>query len=217
MPRSIKILIADDHPVFRTGLRQIIESDRSFRIIHEAADGRQATDMIEAEPPDVAILDVDMPVLNGLEVARYIQRAMLPVDVVMLTMFKEESMFNKTMDLGVRGYVLKENAVSDIIACIRAVADGRYYISPSIGEYLVRRSGRSTTLAGEQKGLADLTSAERRVLRLLADNYTSKEIAEKLGISIKTVQRHRENTGSKLGIHGPHALLKFAIENKNCF
>ena len=126
-------------------------------------------------------------------------------------------MFNKIMDLGVRGYVLKENAISDILACLRSVVDGRYFISPTIGEYLVRRSGRATSALGPSGVGVILTATERRVMRLLSENKTSQSIADEMGISVKTVQRHRENISSKLELHGPHTLLTFAIENKNLF
>ncbi len=214
MKPIIQVLIADDHPVFRTGLRQIIESDGQFRILHEASDGREAIAMIDHRAPDVVVLDVDMPLVNGIEVVRHVRRAAPDVGIVMLTMYKEEAMFNKIMDLGVHGYVLKENAVSDILACLKAVVEGRYYISPTIGEYLVRRSGRTTQLPSATGGIVDLTPTERRVMRLLAEHRTSQAIADEMSISIKTVQRHRENISRKLGLRGPHALLTYALEHR---
>jgi DNA-binding NarL/FixJ family response regulator len=125
--------------VFRKGLRDIIEADGRFRILHEAGDGREALEFLRQSSPVIAVLDVDMPELNGIEVARCVCKEQLPVDVIFLTMYKEETMFNRAMDLGIRGYVLKENAVTDILACLRAVADGHVYVSPLLSEYLVRR------------------------------------------------------------------------------
>lgn len=217
MEKQISILIADDHPVFRRGLRQVVESDGRFRIAHEVENGEQALAALEREPCDIAVLDVDMPGLTGIDVVRTIQKRRLPVEVIFITMYKEEYMFNKAMDLGVRGYVLKESAVADILNGIRAVAERKYYISPSISEYLVRRSGRQTVFPASQGGVADLTPMERRIMRLIAENKTSREIAAELDISPKTVDRHRENIANKLNLHGPHALLKFALENKNHF
>ena len=217
MEKQISILIADDHPVFRRGLRQVVESDGRFRIAHEVENGEQALAALEQGPCDIAVLDVDMPGLTGIDVVRTIQKRRIPVEVIFITMYKEEYMFNKAMDLGVRGYVLKESAVADILNGIRAVAERKYYISPSISEYLVRRSGRQTALPAWQGGVADLTPMERRIMRLIAENKTSREIAAELDISPKTVDRHRENVANKLNLHGPHALLKFALENKNHF
>ena len=158
-----------------------------------------------------------MPKLSGIEVARHIQKKKIATDVLFITMYKEEHMFNKALDLGVRGYVLKESAVDEILQGIRAVAKGNYYISPGIAHYLVRRSGRSTQLSAEHGGVVDLTPTERRVLQQIADGKTSKEIASDFCISPKTVERHRENISKKLDLHGAHSLLKFALENKSLF
>jgi len=217
MSEHLKVLIADDHPLFRKALRQIIESDSRFEVVHEMENGEEVLTLLDEELPDIVVLDVDMPKLNGIEVARAIQKKELLVDVIFITMYKDEYMFNKAMDLGVRGYILKESAVSDITSGIRTVAEGKYYISPSISEYLVRRSGRSTTLPAHQRGIVDLTPTERRVLKLIAENKTSKEIAGGMSISPKTVERHRENISNKLNLHGAHTLLKFALENKHLF
>lgn len=217
MSEHLRVLIADDHPLFRKALRQIIESDSRFEVVHEMENGEEVLTLLDEELPDIVVLDVDMPKLNGIEVARAIQKKDLLVDVIFITMYKDEYMFNKAMDIGVRGYILKESAVSDITSGIKTVAEGKYYISPSISEYLVRRSGRSTTLPAHQRGIVDLTPTERRVLKLIAENKTSKEIAGEMTISPKTVERHRENISNKLDLHGAHTLLKFALENKHLF
>jgi DNA-binding NarL/FixJ family response regulator len=130
-------------------------------------------------------------------------------------MYKEEDMFNEAMNIGVKGYVLKENAVSDIVDSIKIVASGRYFISPIISEFLVSRSDRVRSLLKKKPQLETLTATERRVLRLISEINTSKEIADYLHISYKTVENHRSNICTKLDIHGSHSLLKFAIENKD--
>ena len=214
MKANPAIIIADDHPIFREGLRKVIERDRGGCVIAEAGDGETALRMIRECKPDIAVLDVVMPGLNGLNLARRIQREHLPVAVVFLTMFKEEDMFNEAMDIGAKGYVLKENAVSDIIDCLRSVASGQYFISPAISHLLVRRTERARGLAGQTSGLSSLTPTERRILNLVARGKTSKEIATELFISPKTVENHRLNIATKLDIHGNNALLKFALENK---
>jgi DNA-binding NarL/FixJ family response regulator len=211
---TISLVIADDHALFRKGLRQSIEEDPSLRILGEASDGAMALRLIEDLMPDVAVLDIDMPRMRGLQVANMVQEKRLFVAVVILTIYREEDMFNEAMDAGVRGYVMKETAVIDLLEAIRAVAMGKYYFSPAIAGHLVERSQRAKHLLAEKPSLADLTPAERRILKAIALNKTSKEIADELGISYRTVETHRTNIATKLNIHGSHSLLKFALEHK---
>lgn len=214
MNPSLSILIADDHPLFRRGLRQAIEENADLGVTGEAADGAAALRQIEELKPDVAILDINMPAMSGLQVAKAVRDRKLFVAVVVLTVYKEEEMFNEAMDFGVRGYVLKETAVSDIIEAIKTVADGRYYLSPSLSGHIVSRSRSARALLEKIPSIADLTPAERRVLRLISQSKTSKEIAEELGVSYRTIETHRTNIAEKLNIHGTHSLLKFALRNK---
>lgn len=211
----ITLVIADDHPLFRSGLKQAIESDGGFSILFEASDGAQALEAIMNLKPHVAILDMHMPKMKGLDVLKELSRAGSDTDVIMLTMHDEEEVFNRAIDLGVMGYVLKESAVSDIIDSIRAVAAGRQYISPTIAGYLVKRTKQSTLAADTKTKISELTTMQRKVLQLIAENKTSKEIADLLFISPKTVERHRSNLCDKLGISGNNALLKFVIEHRN--
>jgi DNA-binding NarL/FixJ family response regulator len=215
MPRTkLRVLIADDHPIFRKGLLLAIGTEHSIDIIGEAEDGQQALRLAEELKPDVIVLDIEMPELNGLQVAEEIIKRHLPVHIVFLTMYKEEDMFNAAMDLGVKGYVLKESAVSDIVKSIKTVAAGRYFLSPSISEYLISRSDHARSLLKKKPQLENLTVTERKVLRLISENKTSKEIGDELNISYRTVENHRSNICNKLEIHGSHSLLKFAIEYK---
>jgi DNA-binding NarL/FixJ family response regulator len=211
---KLQILIADDHPIFRKGLILAIEADDAIEIIGEAGDGQQALQLAEELKPDVVVLDIEMPMLSGLEVAEEIIRRKLPVDIVFLTMYKEEDMFNEAMNIGAKGYVLKENAVSDIVESIKNVASGRYFISPNISEFLVNRSDRVRSLLRKKPNLEKLTATERKVLKLISEIKTSKDIAGELFISYRTVENHRSNICNKLEIHGSHSLLKFAIEHK---
>ena len=214
MKNQVTILIADDHPLFRKGLRQLIESDKDMIIKYELSNGEEVLNILQRDVPDIVVLDIDMPKVNGLEVARVIKNRNLETGIVFLTMYKEEDVFNKAMDAGARGYVLKESAVSNIISALRTVAENKYFISPSISEYLVRRAGYSNSAPGKQKSIKDLTPAERRVVVLIAEHKTNNQIAEELKISPKTVARHRENVANKLNLHGNHAILKFALDNK---
>jgi DNA-binding NarL/FixJ family response regulator len=214
MATETNILIADDHPIFREGLRRVIEKQRGWKIVAEAGDGETALHLIKELRPDIALLDVVMPKLNGLGVAREVQRKKLPVAIVFLTMFKESDVFDEAMDLGIKGYMLKDNAVVEIVNCMRSVASGEYFISPAISHLLVKRTERARGLAQEQPRLQNLTPAERRILLLIADGKTSKQIGAELFVSPKTVDNHRFNIAEKLGVRGPNGLLKFALENR---
>jgi len=207
--------MADDHPMFRGGLRQVIESQPDLQVVHETGDGADALRAVRQLKPNVAIVDLDMPKMNGLELTAAIQREQMPTRVIILTMYREEDMFNEAMDLGVLGYVLKDSAADDILHCIRAVADGRHYLSPVVSGFLVNRHTRAESLRRAKPGLADLTPAELRILRLIARNKTSKEIADELELSTRTVDNHRFNICTKLQLHGVHSLVKFAFDHKS--
>jgi DNA-binding NarL/FixJ family response regulator len=214
MKREVKLLIVDDHPLFRRGLREVIEENPRFRIVGEAADGEAALRMIAELKPGVAVVDIDMPRLSGLELVRALQRMNSPVTTVFLTMYDEEDMFNAAMDLGVRAYVVKESAADDILAAIEKVEKGETFISPSISDMGKRRTDRVRELLLSKPQIEDLTSAERRILKFIAEDRTSKEIADLLKISIRTVENHRLNICHKLNLHGSHSLLKFAFDLK---
>ncbi len=214
MTNEIRIVIADDHPVYRRGLSMIIAAAPGLIIIAEAEDGEAALEYIRREEPDVAVLDVDMPGQGGFDVVRALRQLHLATEVVFLTMHKDEGLFNTALDLGVKGYVLKDSAITDIVAGIKAAAAGENYISAPLATYLVKRSQRRDRFAAAQPSINDLTPTELRILKLIAEHNTSREIAEQLFISPRTVERHRLNIGSKLDLHGSNALLKFALENK---
>jgi DNA-binding NarL/FixJ family response regulator len=208
-PSEIRIVIADDHPIFRKGLRQIIEMEPGLRVVAEASDGSEALTRITEQRPAVVVLDVDMPVMDGFEVVRAIRSQNLPVEIIFLTMHKDEDVFNEALNVSVRGYVVKDSAVTDIVGGIRAVAAGQSFISPSISGYLLNRTARVTPL-----GILDLTLHEKRILLLIADHLTNKEIATQLFVSHRTVENHRSNICNKLNLRGSHALLKFALDRK---
>jgi DNA-binding NarL/FixJ family response regulator len=215
MKPNATVLIVDDHPVFRRGLREVIEESSSFQIVAEASDGEEALRMVLESKPDVALIDIDMPRLNGLEMVRAIRKLELPVVTVFLTMYKEEDMFNAAMDLGVKAYVLKENAADDILAALDSVAQGEIFVSPSMLDIKKRRSNRVQELLLNKPQIDDLTPAERRVLKLIAEDHTTKEIANLLRISARTVENHRLNICQKLNLHGSHSLLRFAFDHKS--
>jgi len=206
--------MAEDHPVYRDGLRQIIEKDPALKIVQETGDGAEALRLARTLAPDLVILDMDMPGLNGLDIARARQREQLRFEIIFLTMYQEEDMFAEAIDLGAKGYVLKESAAAEILRSIHAVAAGQHYFSPALSSLLVNRGARSAGGSHAPAGLATLTPAERRILKLIASDKTSKEIADMLGLSPRTVENHRTNMSTKLGLQGSHSLLKFAFANR---
>lgn len=212
MTEPVTIVIAEDHPVFRKGLTDVLAAAPDFRIVGEAGDGETALELVRRHRPRIALLDIDMPKASGLAVAEAVRREGLGAEVVMLTMHKDAALFRRALDVGARGYVLKDSAATDIVACLHMVASGRAYISPALSHDLLER--RADVPIAELAGLADLTPAERRVLQLVAQGGTSAGVAEALGISPKTVENHRLHICGKLGLHGPQALLRFALEHK---
>jgi DNA-binding NarL/FixJ family response regulator len=212
---QINLIIADDHPIVRQGLRQAIEADAALKVLTEAGDGRAALEAIEKYQPQVAVLDIDMPLMDGFAVARAVRKKKLNVEMVFLTIQRDEDMVNEAVNLGVKGYVLKDSALTDIVICIKSVAAGQHYASSVLTSYLVKRSSRAAALTEEKTGIKDLTPTERRVLKLIAEYKTSKEIAEELFISYRTVETHRANVCQKLDLKGSHVLIKFALARKS--
>lgn len=202
------ILIADDHPIFRSGLRAVIETDPTFLVVGEAADGEAALTAITSSKPDIAILDYNMPKLNGFTVLTELARLKIDVISVMLTMHNDKVMFAKAFELGVRGYVLKDSASVDIVNCLHAVSQGQVYTSAAVTTYLYERASRTTKAVD---GLDSLTPTERRVLRMIAEYKTSREIAEELCVSVRTIENHRNNIAGKLDVHGSHGLVRYAL------
>jgi DNA-binding NarL/FixJ family response regulator len=213
MTRQVTVLIVDDHPLLRHGLRDFIGRNSRFVIVGEAADGQEALQQMALLKPQIAILDIDMPRLNGLETIRAIRDLPFPVEVIILTMYKEEDMFNAAMDLGAKAYVLKENAATDIVAALENVDHGETFVSALMLEVGQRRSDRVRELLLSKPQIEALTPAERRILKLIGDDYTSKEIADRLKLSVRTVDNHRQHICNKLKLHGTHSLLKFAFDN----
>jgi DNA-binding NarL/FixJ family response regulator len=215
LKKKINVLIVDDHPIFRRGLRAILEHDESINIVGDVADGEMALDFLKSQPADIAILDLDMPRMNGFEFAQAVSQQNISIELIILTMHKEEDIFTRAMDLGVRGFVSKENAATEIAEGIRTVMSGKFYVCSMFSHFLVHRGGQSLTNSKQTTGIDLLTPTEHRVLKLIAENKSSKQVADELMISYKTVENHRTNICSKLNIHGSHALLRFLLENKS--
>jgi DNA-binding NarL/FixJ family response regulator len=211
---NIRVLIADDHPIVRKGLRLSVEEDAGLKVVGEASDGQAALDMIKKLRPQVAVLDIDMPKLDGLAVARELARQKLETKIIFLTFHADEDLFRNAMELGSKGYILKDSASQEIVAGVRAVASGRPYISSAITEKLLHPQKPPAV----QDGItANLTPTERRIMRLIAEGKTSKEIGAELSIHYRTVENHRTNICRKLNLEGEgaNALLRFALQNKS--
>jgi len=212
--KKATVLIVDDHPLFRQGLRQAIEARATFEVAGEAPDGETGLQLAQQTLPDIAVVDIDMPRKTGLDMMRALQRTGSPTRVVILTMYNEEDMFETAMDLGAKAYVLKDNAADDIIAALERVALGDTFVSQSLRDLSKRRRDRVKSILSSSPRLDQLTPAERRILKMIAEDRSSKEIADLLSISVKTVDSHRLNICDKLNIHGTHSLLKFAFAHK---
>lgn len=209
------MVIVDDHPLFRQGLRQAVEADSRFQVVGESDHGEKACQLIQNLQPDVAVLDINLPGMTGLEVAAKLRATKSRTHQVILTMLKDEQAFNKALNLGIEGYVLKDNAAEEILNCIASVARGEAYVSPSLTDFLLRRRRHADVLGARKPGLDDLTMAERRILKRIALGRTTKEIAAELFVSPRTVESHRANIASKLELSGSNRLLQFALENRD--
>jgi len=212
---EIRIVVADDHPIVRQGLRQSLEAERGLKVVAEATDGQTALDQIKSLTPQVAVLDIDMPGLDGFSVLRALRGEKIEVEVVFLTIHRDEDFLNEAINLGAKGYVLKDSALTDIVTCVKLVASGQHYVSPALTGLLLNRQQRTASLSQRKPELKDLSPTERRVLKLIAEYKTSREIADQLFISHRTVETHRTNICNKLEIHGNHALMKFALAYKS--
>lgn len=194
---------------------EVLAADPSLEVVGEAADGVEALKLIQKLQPDIVVLDLDLPQLGGLDLIRSVQKMRRPIEVVVLTMSKSDSVFNEAMDRGAKGFVLKDDAVHDLLQSLRAVAAGKPYVSPSMTGCLLGRNGRSRDLLQKKPSLADLTPTERKVLGLIAQNLTTREIASSLFVSPYTVETHRCNICKKLSLGGAQPVLRFALEHKS--
>lgn len=213
MPHPVSILIVDDHPLLRRGVRDAIAENRRFQIVGEASDGEEGMRLVMSLKPQIVIVDIDMPRLNGLEMLRALRQLSFQVKAAILTMFKEEDMFNAALDLGALAYVVKENAANDVLAALEKVTRGETFFSSVLWEAGQRRGDRVQQLLLGKPQLETLTPSERRILKLVGQDYTSKEIASCLNLSVRTVDNHRQNICHKLNLHGTHSLLKFAFDH----
>ena len=209
--KQIRILLADDHTVMRRGLRLLIESQPEFSVVAEASDGRQAVQQAEATLPDVAVMDIAMPNLSGIEAAQRIAASQPNTAIVILSMHSDEGYVLRALKVGAKGYLLKDSAEGDLIEAIKAVHQGKTFFSPEISKMLVEDYVREIRTRGAEDTYDLLTSREREILQLLAERKSNKEIALALNISVYTIETHRRNLHEKLNLHSLAELILYAV------
>jgi DNA-binding NarL/FixJ family response regulator len=209
--KAIRILLADDHTVVRKGLRLLLEAQPGFNVIADAADGREAVGLAEKLVPDVVVMDVAMPILNGIEAARQITAKQPNVAVVFLSMHSDEGYVLKALKAGARGYLLKDSAEYDLINAVKAVTEGKAFFSPAISKMLVEDYVRQMRERAVEDSYELLTTREREVLQLLAEGKNNKDVANLLNLSLYTVETHRSNIFQKLNLHSGAELILYAI------
>ena len=209
--KTIRILLADDHTVVRKGLRLLLEGNEGFAVVADAADGREAVALAEKHAPDVVVMDVAMPGLNGIEAARQITTKLPQTAVVFLSMHSDEGYVLKALKAGARGYLLKDSAEYDLINAVRAVSEGKAFFSPAISKMLVEDYMRQMQERAVDDSYELLTTREREVLQLLAEGKNNKDVANILNLSLYTVETHRSNILQKLNLHSGAELILYAI------
>lgn len=208
---TINILLAEDHAVMRTGLRLVLERQHDFRVVGEASDGREAVTLAQQHKPDVIVMDIGMPNLNGIEAARQVTASLPQSAVVILSMHSDEAYVLRALKAGARGYLLKESAESDLITAIRAVHNGKAFFSPAVSRMLVEDYVRQLQDREIEDSYELLTMREREVLQLIAEGKSNKEIAAMLNVSLYTVESHRGNLMEKLNLHTVPELILYAV------
>lgn len=209
--KQIRVILADDHKLFRVGLRQLIEKSDDVRVIAEAATGLEACDLILTHKPDVLILDISMPDLNGIEAARRIAECSPETRIIVLSMHSDHRYVTEALASGARGYLVKDSAPEELLSAVRKAAQGEYVLSPAINAQVIEQfiSGQKQNVRGP---FSVLSAREREVLQLLAEGKSTKEIADKLCLSSKTVETHRQHVMEKLNLHTVAELTRYAIK-----
>ena len=209
---SLRILVADDHHVVRTGLRTLLETESGWEVCAEATNGREAVEKAKELKPDVAVLDISMPLLNGVEATRQIRKLSPKTEVLILTMHDSESLIQEVLGAGARGYILKDDADRSLIAAVKSLQRHKQYLSTRVSEVFSKKvlSPNSDSPLDRRR----LTPREREILQLLAEGKSNKEIGNILGISVKTAETHRANIMLKLDFHSITELVRYAVRNK---
>jgi two-component system response regulator NreC len=208
---TIRILLADDHVVMRNGLRLLLERQSNLKVVGEAADGREAVELAATEKPDVVVMDIAMPHLNGVEAARQIVIRSPHTAIAILSMHSDESYVIRSLKAGARAYLLKDSAEADLISAINAITEGKSYFSPAVRNLLKEDYMRQLDEAGSEDSYDLLTTREREVLQLVAEGKSNKEVANLLNLSLYTVETHRTHILQKLNLHSVPELILYAV------
>jgi DNA-binding NarL/FixJ family response regulator len=209
--RKIRILLADDHKLMRSGLKALIEQQSDLTVVGEADDGRQAVALAASLKPDLLVMDIGMPNLNGIEAAHQITQAYPETAIVMLSMHSDESYVLRALKAGAKGYLLKDSAESDLIRAVHAVAGGKSFFSPAVSKVLLDDYVRKLRRSGAEDAYDLLTPREREILQLIAEGKSNKDVANLLNLSVYTVETHRSNLMEKLNLRGVPELILYAV------
>jgi len=209
--RKIRIVLADDHKLMRSGLRVLLEQQPDLTVVGEASDGREAVALVASQRPDVLVMDIGMPSLNGIEAAAQVTKGNPEAAIVMLSMHSDESYVLRALKAGAKGYLLKDSAEADLIRAVRAVAEGKSFFSPAVSKVLLDDYVRKLKRSGTEDPYDLLTPREREVLQLVAEGKSNKEVAQLLNLSVYTVETHRSNIMEKLNLHGVPELILYAV------
>jgi DNA-binding NarL/FixJ family response regulator len=210
--KKIRLLVADDHKIFRQGIKKLLEDESDLQVVGEASDGRDAVKKATELKPDVILMDIAMANLNGLEATRQIKKQLPSAKVIMVTMHKNEEYVLQSFQAGASGFILKEGAVEELVSAIRSIHSDKSFLSPSISKTLIDAYMRKMETGKTETPFDLLTDREREVLQLIAEGYTNREVAKSLFISVKTVEAHRAHIMQKLNIHDIAKLVKYAIQ-----
>jgi two-component system, NarL family, response regulator NreC len=209
--RKIRILLADDHNLMRSGLSVLLEQQPDLAVVGEASDGREAVALVKSLKPDVVVMDIGMPNLNGIEAGRRITQDHPQIAIVMLSMHSDESYVLRALKVGAKGYLLKDSAEADLIRAVHAVAEGKSFFSPAVSKVLLDDYVRKLKRSGTEDAYDLLTPREREVLQLVAEGKSNKEVAQLLNLSVYTVETHRSNIMEKLNLRGVPELILYAV------
>lgn len=211
---SLRIVVVDDHELVRRGIRDLLEAQKSWRVVGEARGGREAIEIVKKLKPDIAIVDITMPDMDGLEVTRRIQDVARETQILILTMHESDQMVRRVLEMGARGYVLKSDMAAHLVQAVKDLATGKISLTPKVSAMVLEgflKSGESKQL---ENGHARPTPREIEIIRLLAEGKSNKEIATELGITLRTVETHRAHIMMKMGLHSLPELIHYAIRDK---
>jgi two-component system, NarL family, response regulator NreC len=211
MTRQTRVLLADDHVLIRAGLRMVVDAQPDLTVVGEAGDGREAVAMADSLKPDVVVMDIGMPTLNGIEAAHQVREKLPETQIVMLSMHSDEGYVLRALKAGAKAYLLKDSAETDLARAIRAAAEGKSFFSPAVGRVLLEDYVRKLQRTGGEDSYDLLSPREREVLQLVAEGKSSKDVANLLNLSVYTVETHRARVMQKLNLHGIPELILYAV------